>query len=114
MISWFELAVIMLKDKTNNIDLTIYTEAVPVSNEDIGQLQQYTPSDFNLAWSGFAVRLPEKNFNFNSANSTHPSVKCFLNYETNDTVLSQARLSHAMHSLALLFKNKLLSQITNR
>lgn len=102
----------MLKDKANNIDLTIYTEAVPVSNEDIGQLQQYTPSDFNLGWSGFAVRLPEKNFNFNSSNSTHPSANCFLNYETNDTVLSNARLSHALHSLAILFKNKLLSQLT--
>lgn len=98
----------MLKDKTNNIDLTIYTEAIPVSNEDIGQLKQYTPSDFNLQWSGFSVRLPEKNFNFNATNSTSSN---FLNYETQETVLSQARLSHALNTLAILFKNKLLAQI---
>jgi hypothetical protein len=108
---WFELAVILLKDKTNNLDLTIYTEAIPVSNDEIAQLQQYTPSDFNLNWSGFAVRLPEKNFNFNASNSSHPSTRCFLNYETQDTVLSQARLSHALNSLAILFKNKLLGQV---
>jgi hypothetical protein len=101
----------MLKDKTNNIDLTIYTEAVPVSNEDLSQLQQYTPNDFQQSWSGYAVRLPEKNFNFNGSNSTHSSNMKYLNYDTNETVLSQARLSHALHSLAILFKNKLLTQI---
>ncbi len=95
----------MLKDKKNNIELTVFTEAVPVSNEDISQLQQFTPSDYPLKWSGFGVRLPEKNFNFN-ANSS------FLTYETADTLVSHERVSHALKTLASLFKNKLLTQVS--
>ena len=94
----------MFKDKANNIDLTIYTEAFPVSNEEIAQLQMYTPQDYNLKWSGFSCRLPEKNFNFNSSNQS-----TVLNYDTPDTVLSLGRVSHAVKSLAGLYKNKLLS-----
>jgi hypothetical protein len=105
--SWFELAVILFKDKVNNIELTVYTEAIPVLNENIGQLKQYTPSDYPLKWSGFACRLPEKNFNFNAANATNPYT--VLNYDTNDTVISQGRLLHAIKTLALLYKNKLMT-----
>ncbi len=104
--SWFELAVIMLKDKKNNIELTVFTEALPISNDDITQLQQFTPNDYNLKWSGFACRLPEKNFNFNANNPN-----AFLAYETPDTILSHARTSHALRTLATLFKNKLLAQL---
>lgn len=105
---WFELAVIMLKDKRKNIELTVYTEATPVPSSDISQLQQYTPNDFNLKWSGLACRLPEKNFNFNASNGSNSP---FLAYETMDTMLSNERLSHALKTLANLFKNKMLSQI---
>lgn len=106
---WFELAVIMLKDKRKNIELTVYTEALPVSNEDIAQLQQYTSNDFNLKWSGYSVRLPEKNFNFNANNAGYPTP--FLSYDTPDTMLSSERLSHALKSLATLFKNKMIAQM---
>ena len=102
--SWFEMAVIILKDKVNNIDLTVYSEAMPVSSSDIAQLQQLTPQDYPLKWSGFSVRLPEKNFNFNT-NAT------VLSYDTVDTVISHARISHAIKTLALIFKNKLISKI---
>ena len=98
------MAVFMLKDKVNGIDLTVYTEAIPVSSSDIAQLQQLTPHDYPLKWSGFSVRLPEKNFNFNS-NAT------VLSYDTNDTVISNGRISHAIKTLALLFKNKLISKL---
>ena len=98
------MAVIMLKDKVNGIDLTVYTEAIPVLGSDIAQLQQLTPHDYPLKWSGFSVRLPEKNFNFNS-NAT------VLSYETNETVISTGRISHAIKTLALLFKNRLLSKL---
>ena len=96
----------MLKDKKKNIELTVFTEALPVSNDDVSQLEQYTPSDFNLKWSGLACRLPEKNFNFNSNNPN-----AFLAYETPDTLLSQARMSNALKTVATLFKNKMLAQI---
>ena len=98
------MAVILLKDKANNIDLTVYTEAIPIPQGDITQLQQLTPHDYPLKWSGFSVRLPEKNFNFNS-NGT------ILSYETAETVISQTRISHAIKTLALTFKNKLLAQL---
>ena len=104
------MAVIMLKDKINNIDLSVFTESISISSEDVGQLQQYTPEDYPLKWSGFACRLPEKNFNFNAVNSSNPSQ--ILNYETNDTFISQTRLSHALKTLTLLFKNKLLTQFS--
>ena len=99
----------MLKDKRKNIELTVYTEALPVSNEDIAQLQQYTSNDFNLKWSGYSVRLPEKNFNFNANNAGYPTP--FLSYDTPDTMLSSERLSHALKSLATLFKNKMIAQM---
>ena len=97
----------MFKDKLNNIELTLYTEAVPVSNESLRQMQQYTPSDYPLKWSGYSVRLPEKNFNFNACSSGN--VHQFLNYDTNETVISQSRFSHAIKTLALLYKNKLIN-----
>ncbi len=109
MTSWFELAVIMLKDKRKNIELTVYTEAVPISNEDIYQLQQYTPADYSLRWSGLACRLPEKNFNFNAVSAHCPSA--FLNYETQDTLVSNHRLLNALKTLSALFKNRMLAQI---
>jgi hypothetical protein len=102
--NWFEMAVIMLKDKVNNIELIVYTEAIPISLEDIDQLRQLTSNDYPLKWSGFAVRLPEKNFNFNPKADT-------LSYETSDTIISQTRISHAIKTIALLFKNKLISKM---
>jgi hypothetical protein len=98
------MAVVILKDKVNNIDLTVYTEAIPVASGDIAQLQQMTPHDYPLKWSGFAVRLPEKNFNFNS-NAT------VLTYDSPEILLSQSRISHAIKTIALLFKNKLISKM---
>ncbi len=103
------MAIIILKDKRKNIELTVYTEAAPVSLDDIYQLQQYTPADYNLRWSGLACRLPEKNFNFNAVNTHKPS--SFLNYETQDTIISSMRLTNALKTLAALFKNKMLAQI---
>jgi hypothetical protein len=103
--SWHELAVIMLKDKANNIELTVFTETIPVANEDIAQLQQLTPLDYPLKWAGFSCRLPEKNFNFNASNNSYT----YLSYESPDIQLSQARISHALKSLAALYKCKLLS-----
>lgn len=95
----------MLKDKTNNIDLTVYTEAIPIPLEDITQLKELTPHDYPLKWSGFSIRLPEKNFNLNFASA---GTFNYLTYDTADTVVSQSRLSNALKTLALLFKNKLL------
>jgi len=96
----------MLKDKTNNVELTIFSEAIPIPAEDVEQLKQFTPNDFQLKWSGLSCRLPEKNFNFNSVNPTQ------ISYETADTMLSQTRINHALRTLATLFKNKLLSQMS--
>lgn len=104
------MAVLMLKDKANNIELTVFSESIPVSSDDIAQLQQYTPDDYALKWSGFACRLPEKNFNFNAVNANNPNPS--LSYETNDTFISQTRLANSLKTLALLFKNKLLSLYT--
>lgn len=108
---WFELAVIMLKDKRKNIEMTIYTEGLPVSPEDIAQLQQFTPNDFNLKWSGLSCRLPEKNFNFNALNPNQVANPPFLAYDTSDTLLSNERLSHALKVIATQFKNKMLAQM---
>jgi hypothetical protein len=99
----------MMKDKLHNIELTVFTEAIPVPVENVVQLQQYTPRDYALKWSGFNCRLPEKNFNFNAPTATNPYT--FLNYETNDTVISQARLSHSLKTLALLYKSKLIANM---
>ena len=99
----------MFKDKVNNIDITVYTEAIQIPNENITQLQQYLPDNYHLKWSGFNCRLPEKNFNFNAPTASNPNL--FLNYETNDTVISQARLSHALKTLALLYKSKLIANV---
>lgn len=107
---WFELAVIMLKDKRKNIELTVFTEAVPISSDDMSQLEQYTPNDYNLKWSGLACRLPEKNFNFNAVNPNCQSP--FLSYDTTDTLISNARLSHALQTMATLFKNRMLAQMS--
>jgi hypothetical protein len=96
----------MLKDRANNIDLTIFTEAIPVPNDSISQLQQLTPNDYPFKYSGFSYRLPEKNFNFN-ANAT------FLTYDTAENIVSQVRLSNSLKTLAFLFKNRLLSLSTN-
>ena len=102
-VSWFELAVVMLRDKANNIELTVYTDATPVPLEDIAQLNQLTPGDYPLRWSGWSCRLPEKNFNFgNQATSS------LIAYETPDSVLSQMRTSSTLKTLAVLLKNRLL------
>ena len=107
--SWFELAAVMLKDKQNNVELTLFTEAYPVASEDIAQLQMYTPQDFAQKWSGYSCRLPEKNFNFNSAGQS-----TVLSYDTYDTVMSMNRMLNALKSLASLYKGKLLNQMTNQ
>ena len=100
----------MLKDKRKNIELTVFTEAVPISSDDMSQLEQYTPNDYNLKWSGLACRLPEKNFNFNAVNPNCQSP--FLSYDTTDTLISNARLSHALQTMATLFKNRMLAQMS--
>ncbi|CAF0756487.1 unnamed protein product [Brachionus calyciflorus] len=107
--NWYELAVVMLKDKQNQIEITVFTEATPVSSDDVAQLQQFTPEDYSLKWSGLSCRLAEKNFNFNQAQTC-----TFLNYETPETIISTGRLHHALKTLALLYKNKLLSMMNNK
>lgn len=97
--------MIVFKDKVNNIEMTVYTEALPVPIESINQLQQYTPAEYPLKWSGFSCRLPEKNFNYNAPVNGSSS---YLNYDTNETIVSQVRLSHALKTLALSYKNKLI------
>ena len=99
----------MLRDKQNNVELTLFTEAYPVSSDDIAQLQMYTPQDFALKWSGLSCRLPEKNFNFNAAGQS-----TVLSYDTYDTTMSMNRMLNALKSLASLYKGKLLSQLTNQ
>lgn len=106
--NWYELAVVMLKDKASQIELSVFTEAVPVSGQEVAQLQEFTPTDYPLKWSGLSCRLAEKNFNFNQ-----PQACTFLNYENAETLVSHGRLSHALKTIALLYKNKLISMITN-
>jgi hypothetical protein len=103
------MAVILFKDKANNIDLTVYSEAIPVSSENVNQLKQYTPNDYPFRSAGFSCRLPEKNFNFNAASAG--TGYAILNYDTNDTIVSQGRISHAIKTLALLYKNKLIANM---
>lgn len=108
--SWFEMAVVMLKDRTNNIELSIFTEATPISNAEISEIQQTTPGDYPFRWSGFAYKLRSHYSNLSSvlvSNQSNP-------YASNDgleSMISSTRMAHALKTLALLYKNKLIEML---
>ncbi len=54
---WFDLGCVVLKDPANNIDLQVFTQAVPVPTEYVMSAQDQTPSDYNLRWSGLSVTV---------------------------------------------------------
>lgn len=54
---WFDVGCIVLEDPTRNINLEIFTQAVPVPPEIISHIQSATPSDYSLSWSGLSVTI---------------------------------------------------------
>lgn len=57
----------MLKDTETQIELNIFTEAIQVPNDLITRVNQSTPVEYPLRWSGFAYRLWDNNQEWHEA-----------------------------------------------
>ncbi|XP_074650407.1 protein PRRC1-like [Tubulanus polymorphus] len=56
---WFDIGCLLLKDPRHDIELQLFTQAIPIPTEIVSQIQDETPADYNLRWSGFSVTLGE-------------------------------------------------------
>jgi len=56
---WFDIGCLILKDPVNNIELEVFTLAVPVPSEVIAQMKEATPSNYDLKESGFSMTVGE-------------------------------------------------------
>ena len=54
---WYDIGCILLKDPANNIELQTFSQATPVPSEYIELVQEQTPADYSLRWSGLAVTV---------------------------------------------------------
>ncbi|XP_039266744.2 protein PRRC1-like [Styela clava] len=54
---WFDIGCVMLEDPARNINLEMFTQAVPIPPEIVSHVQSATPSDYNLSWSGLSVTI---------------------------------------------------------
>ncbi|XP_064618840.1 protein PRRC1-like isoform X2 [Lineus longissimus] len=56
---WFDIGCIVLKDPLRNINLQVFTQATPIPPEYVQQIQDDTPQDYPLRWSGYSVTIGE-------------------------------------------------------
>lgn len=101
----------MLRDRTNNIELSLFTEASAVSNAEVAEAQQNTPPDYPFRWSGFATKLRSHYHNLSStliSNQTNPYAS---SGDGIDSQISAARMSHALKTLALLYKARIIESL---
>lgn len=54
---WFDIGCVVLEDPARNINLEMFTQAVPVPPEIVSHVQSATPADYNLSWSGLSVTI---------------------------------------------------------
>lgn len=52
---WFDIGCVILEDPIRNINLEVFTQAVPVPMDIISHIQSATPADYSLSWSGLSV-----------------------------------------------------------
>lgn len=109
--SWFEMAIVMIKDRINNIELSIFTEGTSVSSAEIAEAQQTTPADYPFRWSGFAYKLRSHYSNLSStlvSNQTNPYASTGDGIESH---ISSTRMSHALKTLALMYRARLIEML---
>jgi hypothetical protein len=97
VLSWFDQTCIMLKDTMHNIDITVFTEAIPVPIELINRLKQSQSDNYPLKWSGFSMGLRENNVNW---------------YETVFGMQQKTLVANSLKTLAAIFKNKFINNIS--
>ena len=56
---WFDIGCLILQDPLNKIDLEVFTLAVPIPNDVITKMQDSTPADYDLRWSGLSITVGE-------------------------------------------------------
>lgn len=54
---WYDIGCLVLQDPRANLTLHTYTQATPVPSEYISQVQDQTPPDYPLRWSGLAMTV---------------------------------------------------------
>lgn len=54
---WYDMGCIVLQDFSRSVTLHMYTQPTPVPVEAVQQIQDETPTDYPLRWSGLAVTI---------------------------------------------------------
>ncbi|XP_034939063.1 protein PRRC1-like isoform X2 [Chelonus insularis] len=54
---WYELAVILLNDPKNEVNLQMFTQMIPVPSQVVAMAQESTPDNYPLKSLGFAVPI---------------------------------------------------------
>ena len=103
---WYDMGCIVLKDPEHNIELQVFTQAVPVPTEYVLSAQDQTPSDYNLRWSGLSVTIGQV-IHSQLPQVPHADWHYFL------TGLSRKDMIHsAAKTLAFMYKQRLPPQYT--
>ena len=103
---WYDMGCIVLKDPEHNIELQVFTQAVPVPTEYVLSAQDQTPSDYNLRWSGLSVTIGQV-IHSQLPHVPHADWHYFL------TGLSRKDMIHsAAKTLAFMYKQRLPPQYT--
>lgn len=67
---WYDMSCLILRDRRFDSDLQVFTQPTPVPPEYIAWLQDSTPPDYPLLWSGFAKTVGEAAVTISGLDST--------------------------------------------
>ncbi|XP_070781229.1 protein PRRC1 [Enoplosus armatus] len=56
---WFDIGCLILEDPGHSIRIEVFTQATPLSLDNVQQAQSLTPPDYSLRWSGLIVTVGE-------------------------------------------------------
>lgn len=56
---WYDMGCLILQDPLNDIELEVFTLAVPIPNEIIEKMKEATSPDYDLKWSGLSMTVGE-------------------------------------------------------
>lgn len=54
---WYDMGCLLLQDFNRSITLHMYTQPTPVPAEAVQQIQDETPADYPMRWSGYGVTI---------------------------------------------------------
>ncbi|ESN93308.1 hypothetical protein HELRODRAFT_88976, partial [Helobdella robusta] len=96
---WFFIGCLTLKDPLRNIDVSTFTQAIPLNPAFVQLAQEFTPTDYDLRWSGLAVSVGE------TINRSLPHVHPTFWHKDIAGVTLRTMVYQAAIALATLYKN---------